>query len=224
MYELSGIFVIGVASSLSVCTLSCLGYLAPVLITDGFSFRSGVQESFLFMSGKILLYAVLGGFVAWSGSRIPSLALEYTTPVSGGFLILLGLWLHFRKGGSANQCLHSGNIPRNMSGADNENSPNKSRRGALLFLTGLFTSLIPCPAVMAMLTLASRADSVALGFSYGLSYGVGLLVSPVLIAGGGLSMMAQKIRLQASEVTWLIRTIASAVIIISGIRMTSLSF
>ncbi len=215
MSELPGLLIIGIASSLSVCSISCIGYLAPVLITEGATFRTGIQDSFLFMTGKILLYATMGGIVAWSGSRIPESAIRVTTPMTGGFLILLGLWLHFRRGDRGISC-HSA---RHNRADDTGTYKNRSIRGGLLFFSGLLTSMIPCPSVMALLTMASRADSAILGFGYGLTYGIGLLVSPVLIAGGGLSVIAQKIRLQASEITWMIRTISSAIVIISGIKM-----
>lgn len=235
MSELPGLLIVGAAASLSICTFSCLGYLAPVLLTEGAGFRAGVRESFLFMSGKILLYSTLGGMAAWSGSQIPPAVMTYGLPFSGGFLILLGLWLRFRSK-TRPQCAHGGATgrPGGRSGGRFGGlldgrvalrfAVRPLGRGGVLVLGGLLTSLVPCPAVLALLTLAAAAPSVPLGFAYGLAYGTGLLVSPVLLAGGGLSVMAHRIRLEAASMASVIRTVAAAVIILSGIRMISLSF
>ncbi len=213
-----GLFLMGAVASLSVCTVSCLGTLAPMILADGRGFRTGIMESFIFMSGKIILYATLAAVVAWSGSRLPPQLLFYTAPVSGGFLILLGLYLHFRTDPKG-QC-HRNKIQK---AHFSFRTGKQSLRSTLLFLTGLFTSLLPCPALLALLTLASRANSVAVGFLYGLTYGVGLLLSPILFAGGGLSMIAKKIHMESAGVIPVVRAVAAAVIIISGIRMVSLS-
>lgn len=244
MSELFSLLIVGAAASLSICTFSCVGYLAPVLLAEGAGWRSGVRESFLFMSGKILLYTTLGGMAAWTGSKIPPQAMTYGLPVSGAFLILLGVWLYVRRE-TERKCARAGGTERfrlNPHGNANTDvgrtagpglvsritagrfAVRQPGRGGVLFLGGLLTSLVPCPAVLALLTLAAAAPSVLLGFAYGLAYGVGLLVSPVLLAGGGLSLMARRIRLEAASMASVIRTVSAVVIILSGIRMLSLSF
>lgn len=213
-----GLIVIGATASFSVCTFSCLGTLAPVILTEGAGFRAGVLESLLFMSGKILLYSTLGAVAAWSGTRLPPSALYYSTPLSGAFLIFLGLWLRF--GRSREGLCQQSRVAREIRYAARR---TPSVRAAFLFLAGLGTSLLPCPAVLALLTLASGTHSIATGFLYGLSYGIGLLVSPVLIAGGGLAVIARKIRLEIAGLSPLIRTISAAVIIMSGVRILTIS-
>lgn len=200
MSEILGLFVIGAGASVSICTFACLGYLAPVLLSEGDGFRVGLSQSLAFLGGKILLYALLGAIVGWSGSHLFPTANGGAGFVTGAFLILLGFWFHFRREGSCH------NRPR-------------PRHTGLLMLTGAFTSILPCPAVLTMLALAAQSGSATLGLLYGLSYGAGLLLSPVILAGGGLSMISRDIRIRAAEFFPLIRTIAAGIIIISGLRL-----
>ena len=66
------------------------------------------------------------------------------------------------------------------------------------FVLGVVSSLVPCPPLVAIFLLAANKGTLLGGISYGLFYGLGLMVSPMLIIGGGLAMISESIKKKAS--------------------------
>ncbi|ADH85548.1 urease accessory protein UreH domain-containing protein [Desulfurivibrio alkaliphilus] len=185
MLEPAGIFLLGLAYGSTVCSLSCLPWLGPYLLGCGSGFRDGLLAALFFMLGKALSYAFLGAVAGLLG-QVLTIGAEQQRLIPGLALIGAALLLPlFAKEGCRPRPAQAG------------------KRGSLLLL-GMATSLVPCPPLAAILVLAAASGSWLAGGGYGLLYGTALMISPLLIAGGGLALIGQQIRRQCAGIKpWL---------------------
>ncbi len=69
-----------------------------------------------------------------------------------------------------------------------------------LIALGASTSLVPCPPMGAILLLAANKGSVFTGITYGLVFGAGLMISPLVAASGSIALISDTIR---QKVNWI---------------------
>ncbi len=200
MSDAAGLLLLGLVYGTTVCSLSCLPYLGPYLLSTGEGFRDGVASSLLFLSGKLLSYATLGGVSALSGR---ALTVDGNVRlIIGATLVIAGLSLPFV--GGRRRCRKGGRI---------------TGRGVSLLMLGISTSLIPCPPLAAVFLLAAGKGSVLSGVACGLAYGLGLTLSPILLTGGALSLISRRLK---AEVSWFVpymQALSALMIVIMGIRI-----
>ncbi|MFH1953218.1 MAG: sulfite exporter TauE/SafE family protein [Pseudomonadota bacterium] len=201
MSDIIGLFLLGLLYGATICSISCLPYLGPYLLSTGKGFKDGIFSTFTFLTGKLVVYATLGGCAAFLGNVWMFHEEMPVGYIMGIVLIIVGLFLPFVAGGGCHK---------------------KARlmgKSASLFLLGISTSLIPCPPLVAIFALAAKEGSIISGVSYGLSYGLGLTLSPVLIAGGCLSLISKKIKLEALGFIPYMQGLSVLIIVIMGIRL-----
>ena len=204
MADATGIFLLGLAYGATVCSLSCLPVLGTYLMGCGNGFRDGVISTLYFLFGKIVSYTVFGGLAGLLG-HVLTLTSGMTKIIPGLAMIGAALLLPFMSSGGCGQ----------RHGA----SGNRSS----LLLIGMATSLAPCPPLAAILLLAAKEGSWLIGAGYGFLYGTGLILSPLLIAGGGLALIAQKIRLEFTGFKPWLQGAAMLIMIIMGMQALSAS-
>jgi sulfite exporter TauE/SafE len=204
MGEASGIFLLGLAYGATVCSLTCLPCLGTFLMGCGNGFRDGVIGSLFFMSGKVASYTIFGGLAGLLG-HVLTLTAAQQKIIPGIALIGAALMLPFMSAGGCQQ-----------------KRAEVDKRTSLLLL-GMATSLVPCPPLAAILLLAAKDGSWFTGAGYGFLYGTGLMLSPLLIAGGGLALIAKKIRLEFAGFKPWLQGVAMLIMIIMGMQMLSAS-
>ena len=204
MPEILSLFFLGVIYGLTICSLSCLPYLTPYLMSTGKGFRDGIKSSFIFISGKLLIYSLLGGTAAYIGSKLvinDFLHLKYTI---GGILIVVGLLLPFiSKGGCTKKHQLAG-------------------KSLSLFALGVSSSLIPCPSLVSMSLLAANKGSIFIGASYGFVFGLGLMISPLVIASGVISLISKSVKLEVKGFSPWLNAISVVIIVLMGVRVLTL--
>lgn len=200
MCDAGGLFLLGLLYGTTVCTLTCLPYIGPYLLSTGRGFADGVKSSFLFLSGKLTCYMSIGGLSAYLGNVL-GLDRETTKWIMGIAIIAFGLSIPFVSRG---ECCKKGQV---------------IGKGISLFLLGVSTSLIPCPPLVTMFLLAAKNGSVISGISFGLIYGLGLTLSPLIIAGGGLSIISKIIKIEVKGFVPYMQTISMVIMVILGIKM-----
>lgn len=201
MHEITGLFMLGLIYGTTVCSLTCLPYLCPYLLSTGRGFTDGVKSSLLFLSGKIFFYATIGGLSAYLGSVLMFDKSVSAKWIMGIAIIAFGLSIPFVSKDSC--CNKRQAVGKNTS----------------LFLTGISTSLIPCPPLVTMFLLAVKKGSLISGISYGLIYGLGLTLSPLIIAGGILSAISKNIKIEATGFMPYMKAFSIVMIIILGARI-----
>lgn len=201
LHEFSRLFVLGLVSGAGICSLSCLHYLVPYLLGTGQGFRDGVQASGIFVCGKIATYSVLCGCAAALGNVFLSESFRPGGKLPGIILIAAALGIPFsrRLRCGTTRC--------------------KAVRKVSLFGLGIGSSLLPCPTLATVFLLAADKGAVVAGLGYGAMFGLGLALSPLLIIGGGLSMIADRLRLETGSLMPAVRVLSVIIMTGMGIQL-----
>lgn len=200
-HEFSSLFWLGMVSGAGICSLSCIHYLGPYLMGTGQGFRDGVLASWIFVCGKIVSYSILCGCAAAFGKLFVS-----ETSISGGMLpgiILIAAALSI----PFSRRLRCGT------------TKCTTTRKVSLFGLGVSSSLLPCPTMAAVFLLAAKKGAVITGMGYGAMFGLGLALSPILLIGGGLSMIADRLRLETGKLMSVVRALSIIIMIGMGIQL-----
>jgi thiol:disulfide interchange protein DsbD len=183
-----GAFAGGLIYGLAVCTASCLPYIASYIAGIGAGFRKGIAVTFIFNSGRVAGYALIGGLVGlFSGLFrlfVSNAAISpfqiYSSLAFGIVTIIIGasIILKYRSRSSCD-C----NLP------NSESLVTQGKTGRFgfdfrAFSLGLSRGLILCPPLIALL-IYSLPFSTPIG-SVGLAvlFGLGTALSPMLLLGG----------------------------------------
>ncbi len=202
MSELGGLFLLGVIYGSTLCTLTCLPYLGPYILTTGNGFSDGFSLSFAFLVGKLLTYTALGGMASLLGAELLSgnkVAAQYFT---GAILAVVGvvMILSSRK---SNECAKRTTVGKK----------------APLIMLGVSTSMLPCPAVIAMLAMSAKSGSIMGGSLDGAVYGLGVAFSPMLVIGGGVAMIGETLSMKVRESMPTLRILAGVFIALMGAKL-----
>lgn len=208
MIELPLTFLAGLLGS-----SHCIGMCGPFALTIGSgatSIRANLVRQLLYSVGRIFTYATLGSIAGYGGQRIGQFAASMVN-VPATLAIAAGLLLAYQglkalgllPGTSANPasapCL-GGTLLATFLTAPSRWS---------VFLAGLFTGLLPCGLVYALLALAASSESVVIGLLVMFTFGLGTV--PVMVAtgcGGSLLGLAARRHLYR---------LAGAAVLVSGL-------
>lgn len=199
MHDALSLVLLGMVYGATVCSLSCLPYFGPYLMGTGNGFNDGLASSLFFILGKLCCYTALGGVAAVLGQAF---TLNRSHHVIMGILLLgvaLALPLVTREG-CRRRCQVIG------------------KRGAL-FVLGIISSLIPCPPLVAIFLMAANKGLILSGMSYGFFYGLGLVVSPMIILGGGFAMISEKIKKEARGFAPYMQGLAMLIMMVMAVDM-----
>lgn len=211
--EFINLFVIGIVYGITTCSLTCLPYLAPYMMNTGGGFKDGIKGSGFFIAGKIVTYGALSSITAWMGKETIKGSEDSLKYIIGIPLIAIGLLLLFKK-----------------DAADCSNKPfagmvrKSNRKGLHLFIMGVLTSIIPCVPLSALLLLSVQSGSVLKGTLYGLVYGSGLTLSPIMLAGGFFGFISERIKVEMPDVVKIMRVASAVVIMFMGIQTIGIVF
>lgn len=199
MPDYGAVFTLGLVYGLTVCSMSCLPYMAPIMLGSGDGFRKGLIDSLCFVAGKLAVYSALGGVAALIGDRLD---LAGVNPwLMGLVLIVTGIAMLLVKKRSCRK-----------------NCQTYGKRFSLLAL-GAGSSLIPCPPLAAVFMLAAQQGDIASGTMLGLVYSLGLFFSPLVLAGGGLSFLSSTLRTRLGRQMKYVEGLAAMIMVTMGISM-----
>jgi thiol:disulfide interchange protein DsbD len=214
---LATVWLLGVSMGMTACTVTCL----PFMGTWALGRASGRGEAFLhtavFLAGRVLTYTLLAALAGAIGVGLAkALGGSLGNAVIGGASILAGLWLLRR---TATSC--SGVPPR----LTFQPLRFQRKRDSLppLFL-GAALSLTPCTPLASLLALAANAGSAPQGAAFGLAFGLGAAMTPIIVLVPLAGRLGREIK---SGRAWLSRWLvwaAAAVLILLGLRRLALAF
>ncbi|MCP4339769.1 MAG: sulfite exporter TauE/SafE family protein [Desulfobulbaceae bacterium] len=199
MDEPFSLFVLGLAYGATVCSFSCLPYFGPYLIGSGTGFKDGVVSSCAFGAGKLSMYSALGGAAALFGRALT--VTHNHKVIMGLILIAVAFSMPFV---AKDGCLKRSQV--------------LGKRFSM-FVLGVVSSFMPCPPLAAVFVLATQQETVLGGVMYGFCYGLGLVISPMLLAGGGFALISHKIRQEVKEFVPYMQKIAMAIMVIIAVKM-----
>jgi thiol:disulfide interchange protein DsbD len=213
------VWLLGVSMGMTACTVTCL----PFMGTWALGRASGTVEAFAhmgtFLAGRIVTYSLLGALTAAVGRGLAaSLGGGLGNIVIGCASIIAGIWMLRRPGRSC----HAPSAPAVATLYFQKRAP---RRDGLppLFL-GAALSLTPCIPLASLLALSANAGAVAQGAAYGLLFGLGAALTPILVLVPLAGRLGRELRSGRSWLgTWLTWG-AAAVLIALGTRRIWLAF
>ncbi|MFH1511100.1 MAG: sulfite exporter TauE/SafE family protein [Candidatus Woesearchaeota archaeon] len=161
-YILVESFMLGIIYGFGPCTLSCAPILVPIVMSTSKGMRQGLFQTLLFSLGRIIVYIILGAIMGAIGK---SFNLYLPNWLIGILLALLGvsLILDVQK-----KCFIK-NI--RLTGSH------------MAFVAGIIMGISPCAPLLAALALAVSSKSSILGATVALVFGIGTLLSPILLIG-----------------------------------------
>lgn len=212
------VWLLGLSMGLTACTVTCL----PFMGTWALGRASGQREAFLhtgvFLGGRVLTYTLLAAIAGAVGLGLAkALGGSWGNGIIGASSILAGLWLLLRPPGRA--CAKPA--------APAAEAPLHFRRNkdALppLFL-GAALSLTPCTPLASLLALAANTGSGWHGAAYGLAFGTGAALTPIIVLVPLAGRFGREIR---SGRAWVSRWLgwgAAGVLIVLGLRRFGVLF
>ena len=181
------LFVIGVVLSWGPCFSFCAPLTLPFIAATQKGWREGLKLSLVFSLARIVPYLVLSLISASIGRYIiqnfyqgqAKLIIYITT---GTFISLLGVIILIGKSPYLHLCPPAKKVDK---GGAKE-----------MVLLGLLVGFAPCLPLLAVLAyIALYAQNLLQGAFLGLSFGLGTLISPLILAGtlaGGVSLILLK--------------------------------
>lgn len=168
------LFVIGVTASFGPCFVFCSPAVLPYIAATRKGAREGFRAALIFSLARMATHAILGLLAGVVGRLLIRLLHEFDDPifiVGGAVISLLGLLIILGKNPQPRLC----RLFR-KSGGENDTWD------VLLF--GLMMGLMPClPFLTVLGYIALRSETLWQGGLYGLSFGAGELVSPLILLG-----------------------------------------
>lgn len=207
---LGTVWLLGVSMGLTACTVTCL----PFMGTWALGRASGTAEAFrhaaIFLAGRVLMYTLLATSAGMAGLHLArTLGGTWGNTLIGGASIGAGLWLiaRTRVGGCR---------PKRPT-----TQPVRFRRradAAPPFALGATLALTPCTPLASLLALAAQSGSALSGASYGLAFGLGAAMTPILILVPLAGRLGRELRAGRPWLSrWLIWA-SAAVLILLGLR------
>jgi sulfite exporter TauE/SafE len=186
---------IGITYGLGICTGSCLPYLAGYVAGIGADFRQGIKVTFLFNAGRVLSYALIGAIAGLVVGILTSFAGTAVTPLQiygsiifGAVTIAIGVSLLLKARKNPQCSLHKAKP------AAAKRKINRFGDDIGAFTLGLSRGLIICPPLAGLLlAYATLPFSSLLGsVTIASLFGVGTMVSPMLVLGGVTGWLLNK--------------------------------
>jgi sulfite exporter TauE/SafE len=82
---------------------------------------------------------------------------------------------------------------------------------------GLLIGLVPCPPLIALLVFSAAVGSAGTGLVLGLLFGIGTLVSPIIIVAGMAGWFSERIEREAPLLRPTVMRVAGLMLVVLGI-------
>lgn len=210
---LATVWVLGVSMGLTACTVTCL----PFMGTWALGRASGPREAYLhtavFLAGRVTTYTVLAALAGAAGLGLAqALGGTWGNVVIGIASIFAGLWLIAKPAGKT-----CGAVAPALTFTTVQVHRRKADSLPPLFL-GAALSLTPCTPLASLLALAAHAGSATQGAAYGLAFGLGAAMTPILVLVPLAGRLGRELRTGRAWLSRWLLWCAAAVLIILGVR------
>jgi len=207
LYLVSEFFLTGLILSWGPCLSHCALIIFPYILSTEKSLKNGVISGISFSFGRTIAYILIGIIAGLSGKLFTSIYmagdLKYYLELSGGiFLFLIGIIIISGKLRSFKVCKIF------------ERHNFKSA-----FSLGFVLGIVPCVPLMGIfIYMILKTSSIFEGFIYGLSFGIGTFISPIIIIAGFAGSISDKI-LKNEKAIKIIQIVSGIIILFFSIRI-----
>ncbi len=195
------VWLLGLSMGLTACTATCLPFMGTWMIGRGGTAAIALRDTGAFVAGRVMAYSLLGAIAGGAGKWLAD-----TLQGGIGHLIIglsgvaAGTWLLATRDGHA-PC----GIRRRLNGAPP-------------FAIGFSLSLTPCVPLASLLAVCAQAGNASTGIGYGLAFGMGAAVTPMLILLPLLGKFGRHLRTERPWLGLWARRGAALVLIAIGLR------
>jgi len=216
-------FTLGLIYGSTLCTSECLPYVTSYIAGIGADFRKGVTATFIYNSGRVTAYAILGALAGTSKLFINNSLLlpyqKYTLLAFGIVSLIVGIGILLKGEYSSKACNGKNCNPLGLWRLT-------GRFETSAFIMGLSKGLVVCPPLLALL-LSSLAFSTPIdSFILTFLFGLGTALSPLLILGGVTGWLLNKAPLLSrwiSRIGALILMLLGIGIIINAVTLNNMT-
>mgnify|MGYP001059536989 CR=1 FL=1 len=216
---LATVWLLGVSMGLTACTVTCLPFMGTWALGRASGHREAYLHTAVFLAGRVTTYTVLAALAGAAGLGLAqALGGIWGNLVIGVASIFAGLWLLAKPAGKSCSA-----VPPALTFATVQVHRRKADSLPPLFL-GAALSLTPCTPLASLLALAANAGSTAQGAAYGLAFGLGAAMTPILVLVPLAGRLGREL---GAGRAWLSRWLlwsAAAVLIILGVRRVLLAY
>ena len=175
--SLFSVWLLGVSMGLTACTVTCLPFMGTWVLGRGGSQREALLDTGVFMLGRVTAYSLLGGLAgalgAWLGQALSGGVGHAFIGLSS---IAAGVWLVWPARRKA---------PCGVA---------RAGAGAPPFMLGFSLSLTPCAPLASLLAVCAWSGGTLNGIGYGLSFGLGAALTPLLLIVPLLGLFGRNLR------------------------------
>ena len=199
------------------CTLTCSPFIAAYVVGTDRGTRRGVWLSLLFNGGRIATYGLLGVVVGLAGAAFLGEAAfaRWGAPAFGGLVVAIGVWIAVRRRASGCACGREASMAERL--GSRLRPGGEGNREGYAALMGVLIGLVPCPPLVALLVFAATYGSAATGLVLGIVFGVGPLLSPMLLVAAAAGWFSDRIATEAPLVRGGVSRVAGVVLVALGV-------
>ncbi len=199
--------------------MTCSPFIASYIIGSDRGTRRGIWLSLIFNGGRVLTYGALGLAVGLAGGAflVEGAFARWGALAFGVAVAGIGLWIAIRrrptKGGCS--CPAEASWTRRLL---HRLEPREGDGGELSATAmGLLIGLVPCPPLIALLVFSAAVGSAGTGLALGLLFGIGTLISPIIIIAGFAGWFSERIAKEAPLLRPGVMRVAGLMLIVLGI-------
>lgn len=189
-----GAFVGGLLYGLAVCTSACLPVVASYIAGIGSGFRKSMKVTFIFNSGRILAYALIGGAIGLFSGLIH---LSVSDTALGPFQVYSSIAFGIVSIVIGTSIILKAKKPCDCNIQDTKNLTARGRMSRFgvdfgAFSLGLSRGLIVCPPLIALLLYSIPFANPLGTVGIAVLFGLGTALSPILLLGGVTGWLLNK--------------------------------
>lgn len=169
------LFLQGLVLGSGPCLMTCAPILLPFIAGTQKSWKEGLFSTLLFSASKAAVYIVLAVVFGYFGALILKVMSSSAGSIiwAAGALFIIYLGIRVIIGGKD----LTGNCPKDVKHPEIRSKWN-------FIALGIFVGLSPClPLTAALLQVALASDGIFDAAIYGLMFGIGTVISPLVILG-----------------------------------------
>ncbi len=201
--DVAAAFGLGVSMGASACVVACLPYAGLWVVGHAGRVRTDLVW---FSAGRVAAYTLLAAGAATLGGLVAdTLALGLGRAALGAAAVLAGLWLWHDRAPPG--VAPPGCRARRAGGTGRRWHP---------FALGAALSLTPCAPLAAVLAHAAQAASTRTGLVVGLSFGLGAVLSPLLLLLPALAGARERLGRALARHGLLLRRVPAALLVLLG--------
>lgn len=168
------LFIIGITVSIGPCLAFCAPVILPYIAATRKGWRDGLRAILTFSFSRLFIYCLLGLLAGLGGRLLTEWLHQYNYLAFGGggiFISLLGLLIIFK-----------GDYHYRLCQILSRKVVDNSTRGPVML--GLIAGILPCLPLLGVLAyITLKSENVWQGAFFGLAFGMGKLISPLIPLG-----------------------------------------